>query len=301
MNAQYRNLIDGHLVAIATQGLIENLKKKENEKVLMSAKSAALRLRRARLSREDRLGLVSVFETLGLNEEAEKMESRIASSNAGGGGSRRGMRSPAAASRVAELADSGKSDAASRLLSQEFRTLARSALDFDQMGNTTYEMLQFQSKLSEMGLKKELLAQLDPGESANSRQLSTWAIAVEMFSDKNEAIEVYKKLLESHPTEDEARLRLLLLQSSMGQDTFAPASTNSKTIRGFKRCFLKPPVAYRSNHTTMSSGLILSIHCQRKAKKKSPRSSLPERKRNVQNWKRCKSGNETFMIALRER
>lgn len=220
MNAQYRNLVDGHLVAIATQGLIENLKKKENEKVLMSAKSAALRLRRGRLSQEQRVGLVGVFETLGLNEEAEKMESRIASSSASGGGGSGRMRSPTASSRIAELADSGKNDAASRLLSQEFRTLARSALDFDQMGNP-YEMQQFKSKLAETGLKKELLAQLDPGESANSRQLSTWAVAVELFSDKKEAIEVYKKLLESHPAEDEARLRLLLLQASIGEDTFA--------------------------------------------------------------------------------
>ena len=223
MNAQYRNMVDGHLVAIATQGLVEDLKKKENEKVVMSANSAALRLRRGRLSQQDRMGLVSVFETLGLNEEAEKMESKIASSSSGsrsfGRGSTPSM--PAPASRVAELADSGKSDAASRLLSQEFRTLARSALDFDSMGHGSYEIREFRSKLDETGLKKEVLAQLNPGESTNSRKLSTWAVAVELLSDKKESIDVYKKLLESNPNEDESRLRLLMLQSSMGEDTLA--------------------------------------------------------------------------------
>ena len=225
MNAAYRRLVDGHLVAIATQGIVSELKKKENEKVVQSAKSAALRLRRGRLSPEQRLALVDVLETLELNDEAEKMESRIASSRSSGSSGLSSPRfgfgsTPSSGSRIANLADSGKSDAASRLLAQKFRTLARTELDFNGMLNNEYAIRQLNSEADETGLKKELLAQLDPGDSTNARKLSTWAVAVELLSDKKKSVELYKKLLEVHPGEDEARLRLLMLQAAEGEDTF---------------------------------------------------------------------------------
>jgi tetratricopeptide (TPR) repeat protein len=223
MDASTRTMIDGHLVALATQGLVGQMKAKENEKVLLSAKSAALRMRRGRLTQQQRVGLVDVFETLGLADEAEKMESKIASRSGGGGSGGSGgfaMRAPK--SRIAELADAGKSDAASRLLVQEFRSIARNMLDFNAMQNSSYELREFKSKLNDMELKKEFLEQLDPKESTTARKISIWAVALETFGEKEKAKQAYAKLLESNPKEDEARLRLLMMEIADGKtDAFA--------------------------------------------------------------------------------
>ena len=120
---------------LATQGLIGELKEKQNEKVLRSARSAALRLRRGNLSQEQRVALVSVFELLELNDEAEKMENRIAKAGGSGVSSGGSARVAASVDRITKLTKAGKSDAAARLLSQEFQGLARQQLNLGSMSN----------------------------------------------------------------------------------------------------------------------------------------------------------------------
>ena len=218
MNAQFRRKIDGHLIALATQGLIENFEKTENQKVVGSAKSAALRLQRGRLSTEERVKFVPTLEALGLKKEAEKLESKIAANPGGSGGNpfaSSGGRVVTATpkSRIESLVDAGKTDAASRLLAQEFRSLVQPTLNFNTYFQNEYEIDRFADKLKELGLRKELINHFEPGESTSKRKLLTHAMANELLSNEKKSIKYYKSLLETHPKEDVARLRLLLLQA----------------------------------------------------------------------------------------
>ena len=221
MTAETRRKIDGHLVALATQGLIGELKNEKYEKVLRSAKSAALRLRRGTLSQDERVELVSVFELLELNDEAEKMESRIAkaaNSGAGGGG---GASAVASVDRITKLTKAGKTNAAARLLSQEFQGLARQDLNLNSMNRNRYEWREYKEKVERLGLEKELLTILDPGDAANARKLGIWAVAQEILGKKKVAESIYEKLLEAYPKEDAARLRYVLLNPTGDKQSFA--------------------------------------------------------------------------------
>ena len=220
MTAETRRQIDGHLVALATQGLIGELKNKEHEKVLRSAKSAALRLRRGTLSQDQRVVLVAVFETLELNDEAEKMEGRIAkAANSGGGNG--GARVAASVDRVTKLVRAGKAPAAARLLSQEFQSIARQELNLNSMNNSQYQLREFQEKVEGLSLENNLLKLLDPGEASNARKLGNWAIAQEVFGKKKTAESIYEKMLEAYPNEDAARARYILLDPTGDKQSFA--------------------------------------------------------------------------------
>ena len=214
MNAQFRRKIDGHLIALATQGLIENFEKTENQKVVGSAKSAALRLQRGRLSTEERVNFVPTLEALGLKKEAEKLESKIAANPGGSGSSGRrvGVAAPPK-SRIKALVDAGKTDAACRLLAQEFRSLVQPRLNFNTFFQNEYEIDRFADKLKELGLRQELINHFEPGKSTSKRKLLTHAMAIELLLNEKKSVKCYKSLLETHPKEDVARLRLLLLQA----------------------------------------------------------------------------------------
>ena len=210
MTAEIRRKIDGHLVALATIGLARKLNAEKYEKVVMSAKSAALRLRRGTLSQDQRVQLVSAFEKLELNDEAKEMEVRIAkATKAGATFQSRAAVASVSADRIIKLNRAGKSDAAARLLLQEFYGIARQELDLNSMDN--YSVRTFKSKVEEYGLENQLVKLLDPGETTSTRKLGSWAIAQEIYGKKSTAKSAYKKLLEVHPQENAARLRYIML------------------------------------------------------------------------------------------
>lgn len=223
LSRQMRQTVDGNLVALATMGAVTEIKSKALEPVLKSAQSAALRLRRIRLTQQQRNELLTVFETLELKDEAAKMEEKIASS--GGllsrlfGGGQRSM-SPAPSGRVDDLADSGKSDAAARLMVQEFRGLARPALSIDSIAERRYEMDEFESRLKTLGLKEEFLKQLEPGESTSATKIAAYALAEEFFNDKETAKKLYRQLLKSNDKQDGVRMRLMLLEMPTDPQAF---------------------------------------------------------------------------------
>ena len=217
MNREMRQKIDWHLVSLATQGLIFDSDDQKNQKVFNSAKSAALRLRRVRMSAGERESLLSVLETLGLSKEAEKMEERIAqSANMPGGG----VGVSVSKERIAEFVDSGKTDAAVRLLIQEFRGIARSSFAIDSINDNDYEIRDFKDKILTLGLKDELLEQLQP-QDASERSLSTFALAHEFFGDEAIAREYLKKSLTVNENKHGVRFRLLVMELDQDPNAFA--------------------------------------------------------------------------------
>ncbi|MDB2685768.1 tetratricopeptide repeat protein [Mariniblastus sp.] len=223
MTATTRHEIDGHLVALATVGLKDDLEDEANEQVVKSARTAALRLRRGKLPQNQLASLIKIFETLNLNAEAEKLERRIAAA-AKAANANANARNVAIASavptadRIAKLTKIGKTDAAARLLSQEFQVLARTQLDMDftNANNNNYKLDQFKRKVKKYELKKELLAKLDPGKTSNARKLGTWAFAYETFDQPDVALGIYEKIIEASPRNDAARLRYVVLKALAG-------------------------------------------------------------------------------------
>ena len=177
MTAKHRRTIDEHLVALATHGLVGDLKNEKYKKVLMSAKSAALRLRRGQLTHQQRLALISAFETLELNDEAEKMESRIANA-ANTGTSRSSSGSPvASAERITKLNEAGKTDAAARLLAQEFQGLARDRLALGSTNNNSkYYLEEFTQKIRKLGFEKELFRKIGSRRGSQRTQARSLGI-----------------------------------------------------------------------------------------------------------------------------
>ena len=214
-----RQKVDGALVAIATQG-IDDLKSDENKNIIASAKAAALRLRRGRLQPNQRVQLVEVFETLGLTKEAEKMEEKLAqapvtpSSSYGGGLS---VAAPAP-DRIRKLIDEGKTEAAVRLLSQQFKSLARNQLNPNSMSSGNWEIEEFKRNLSAYQITDELLKELDPGESTSNSKRIDYGFAQETFGDKAKAIELYQQCLEANTKQDGVRMRLMLLEVQSDPD-----------------------------------------------------------------------------------
>ena len=207
-----RQTIDGALVAIATQGGID-LKQDANKNIVSSAKAAALRLRRGRLQQEQRLELVGVFETLGLTKEAEKLEEKIAQGPSNPGIYRGGAPTPATPpERIRKLIDDGKTDAAVRLLSQQFKAKARQELTLNSMNHNRWEMEEFKRNLSGYRVTDNLLETLDPGDSKVNSKQNEFGYAQEVFGDKAKAIEIYRQSLAANEKQDGVRVRLMLLE-----------------------------------------------------------------------------------------
>ncbi|MEL7498172.1 MAG: tetratricopeptide repeat protein [Planctomycetota bacterium] len=211
MDSDTRQRIDAHLVALATQGIVTDLEKKEYEPIVSSAKAAALRMRRGNLNPEQRQMLVSVLGVLGLNTEAEKMEEQLNSAVASGGPMTFSGPSVVPVDRIRKLADEGKKDAAARLLNQQFRTLARPMFSIQQMTYNQYELRELTRQISEYGLRKTALKQLEPSENDSQNNRAIWAIANEFFGDKEVAIKTYGELVETGKRTEGYRARLVLL------------------------------------------------------------------------------------------
>lgn len=246
-----REMIDGHLVALATEGSTDAVQKKGP--VLKSAQAAALRLRRIRLTPEQRMHLVGVFETLGLNSEAKKMEAaqsaagNFFSNIFGGGGNRRARVAAAPAERVRELVDTGKTEAATRLLVQEFRGHARSSMSINSFNDNDYEVQELESKITSYGLKDQFLQQLDPGNSDASLTQLAFAFAHERFGEKDTARSIYQQALAKDARKDGVRLRLMLIELS------TPASEQPDGENPFTTHFEK----FQKRNRSMVGSLLL--------------------------------------------
>ncbi len=144
MGAATRKLIDTALVGNATVGIKLDLDSPEYAPVKESAKLAVMRLRRDNLSAEERQEILDAMATLGLTQEAEKMEQDLAASSSGGSSSGRIFASPSRASTSSEkelellekMVSAGDLEGAAQKLSLEFSRIARSQLGVEEIGNS---------------------------------------------------------------------------------------------------------------------------------------------------------------------
>ena len=222
LSRSIRQTVDSALVGIGTQGIEGEIKAAENANIVASAKAAALRLRRTRLDQEQRMQLVAVFETLGLTKEAEKMEDKLTASGSSGLGGMMGRMFGGGASaprdRVRKLLDSGKKDAAVRLLITEFKGLTQSGLDLNNFAYSEYEVREFRSKIRSLGVQEDFLSQIDPGKSASSTKLALFGYALEVLGKDEEAVKAYAAASGNGKRDAAIRVRKMLLEMKKGVD-----------------------------------------------------------------------------------
>ena len=167
-------------------------------------------------------------------------------------------------SQVEKLHKAGKTDAAARLLKQEFRGLVRQQLNLSATGAERQQLDEFKSRVQAIDkeedvsklfsrgenvtndiarlagtkekLEAELMMLLEPGETTSARKLEAWAIAQEVFGDKDVAAKTYQKLLEAHPQNNAARLQYIFLDATHASQRFTLLFP--KVNKRFRRKFL---------------------------------------------------------------
>ena len=220
LNAEVRRAIDRDLVALATEGIVKELDNKKYAQVVASAKSAALRLRNGTSARYQRVNLLSVFELLGLDEEAEELESEIWQASNGPASvlAGSGFGSGFLKQQIQQVKKEGGTEAVVQLLTREFQARARHELS--SLGMFPNNWQEYTSSVQSMGVRDQVVKRLSPGDATSISKLGTWALAQEIFGVKRNAELAYKKVLKFHPQDDAIRLRYVLLDPQQASQLF---------------------------------------------------------------------------------
>ncbi|MBN2291443.1 MAG: tetratricopeptide repeat protein [Pirellulales bacterium] len=223
MQQEMRQQVDSGLVAavIAAKGEFETKGDKPDgkstDKMIEAGRSAALRLRRARLPAQQRNELILAMQDLGLKKEADKLD-KIASKAA----ARSGVSTLAAPyissggrvskDRISRLVAEGKRDAALRLLVNEVQSHVRQL--FASPGNSQYMRHQFRSlkqRVEKLGMMEDLLKKIAATDKNSSLRMREYAVVCDYFGRKDEARKIYEKVLAKRGKDEIVRARLVLL------------------------------------------------------------------------------------------
>ena len=221
MTRTMRTTIDSSMVAWCLEA------DEPADSVRAAAREAALRLRRATMDPDQRQRLVAAMEQLGLTEEAEKFEKKIAATpgqprpgnllfSRGGFSSGTGNQD-----RIMKLISSGKKEQALKILATDLRRHSQNGLSGHNAFDMSWETREWLAQLAGCGLAKDLLAHVDPGQTTSFLKRSQWAFACEILGNKEKAIAAYEKILQERPREVGVRLRLIALKLEANPDAAA--------------------------------------------------------------------------------
>ncbi|MEO2045713.1 MAG: hypothetical protein ABGX16_03970 [Pirellulales bacterium] len=209
-----RQQIDSALVTMAVEPLEE---KSPSDSIKEVGRKAALRLRRSKLDSNQRSELISALEELGLEKEAEKLE-RVATSTASATSRRTGypsVRAPNTSSqkdRISSLIAKGKRPMAVKLLAKEvLAQMQQLTMNLQYFGQRQHQFRSIRQRINALAMAKEILAELDPGESSNPRRISDYASVCHLLEKTEIARTQYEKLLKIKPRDDNSRIRLIIL------------------------------------------------------------------------------------------
>lgn len=214
MKYQQRKMVISAILAWAVR--IKDMKK--NEDAVQAGRQAALRMQRMRLMVEQRSQLAGIMDELGMKEEAEKLDKKIAAAASAArptsyGGSVRMSRKTR--DRLKQLFSGSKKEQERgiKLARVQFRTLTASMLSpGGGMGNSSYEIRRLVRTIRSADVWDDFIAVLKPPEnSKNIRKLKLYAFALEQGKVDKEAQKVYKRVLELSPHDTTCRIRLAIL------------------------------------------------------------------------------------------
>ncbi len=214
MKYQQRKMVESAILAWAV-----NLKDTEKSKdALQAGRQAALRMQRMRLTPDQRTQLASIMEELGMKEEAEKLDKKIAATASSVrppsyGGSVRMSRKTRDRLKVLLSGSKKDQERGIKLARVQFRALAAPVLNPGAgMGNSSYEIRQLVRTIRSAGVWDNFTAALKPpDDSKNKPKLKLYAFALEQGKSNKEAQQVYERVLKHSPLDTTCRTRLAIL------------------------------------------------------------------------------------------
>ena len=198
LNRADRTRLDGAIVAAALDAP-GDLDEAQTE----AARRSALRLRRSAVTAEDQSAVIDALASLGLGEEAERMEDRIANAPAApisAGAFSHGGGTPAGPpDRVSDLLDEGRRDDAVRLALREVRNLVTNLNSGNRWILQHGDGPELLKLLQRRGLTEEVIAAADPGPDARGRRRVEFAGLLEVLDETERATDLYRAAVEERP------------------------------------------------------------------------------------------------------
>ncbi|MEM9881327.1 MAG: tetratricopeptide repeat protein [Planctomycetota bacterium] len=221
MRREQRRRIDGAIVAYALDA-----GEPENPELFAAARRSALRLRATAATYEQRAAVVDALASLGLEEEADKMEARLAAAPVAPSP---GNFRPAAAAtvtspveRIRTALNEGRRDDALRLAKRQAEALGQNLAQGNAWVLRQNETAELRRLLSSRGLTAELIADADPGPDAPPRRLTQFGHLLEVLEDTDGAAEAYRAA--SRERGDPTSVARLVLIEVQRQDPEAAAA-----------------------------------------------------------------------------
>ncbi len=197
MSRADRRVVDGATVAYALAS-DDDL----SDEIKSSAQRAALRLRQSAVTYEDRSAVVEALEDLGLEEEAERMEERLASAPSSQTSMVRGFvqtRSLSGTDRIRDLLAEGRREDAVKLAHREVQTLAQNMMGGNVWMLQNSDARNLLNMVRSRDMVDEVIAEADPGSQARGQRRVMFGVVLEVLDQTDRAAEVYRASLADRP------------------------------------------------------------------------------------------------------
>ncbi|MEM6853032.1 MAG: tetratricopeptide repeat protein [Planctomycetota bacterium] len=212
MSRAERTALDGAIVAYALT--IDQ----PDDNVKSVAQKSALRLRQSASSFEERTAVVEALGHLGLQEEADRLEERLANApaqattnfNHGGG-----FRQLTGTDRIETLLADERRDDALRLALREVTNLGQNLANGNSWALQQDDAQQLISLIKNRHLTEDLIALADPGENARGQRAVNYGLILEALGENERAVEAYRNTL-AQKSNPGVAVRLVLAELNLG-------------------------------------------------------------------------------------
>lgn len=218
LSLSLRKSIDCQIVACAFNCL-------ESEESVEAAKKAALRLKSIRLTTNEKNDLLLAFETLGMEKEADKMDSKINSNSQPSYTSSRnpyygGGNSQSEKNKIKDLFKKDKHDLAIKMMARSFRNFVKSYLPYKGMAYQNIYNINFvKDIIKSEECEQEFIQELRPknGKMSLNHYLEL-GLMHELLEQRELAFQNYVKALELRPKHEGALVKVTFFEFSVDPD-----------------------------------------------------------------------------------
>ena len=195
-----------------------------------AGRKSALRLRQTATGHEQRSAVVTALSDLGLQEEADRLEERLASAPVpatapgayghGAYGHSARQVTPNGTDRIEKLLSEDRRDDALRLALREINAVGQNLAtgnNYILQHGTTQTL---RSLITTHGLTEDLIALADPGDDARGKRALNFGLMLEALDENDRAAAAYRKTLAVRP-DPAAAARLIVLELTQGNPSQA--------------------------------------------------------------------------------
>jgi len=252
MSAQDRTLLDGALA----QAVVAIPGKTGRAEFLAAAQQAALRLRRQRASRAERIQLAGLLEELGLKKASKEVDESISTARVASPFSGRSSYS-ASPQPIRNALSEGEDEKAVKLAVRQLHAMALPVrLTQSRQSDVSSEIRRVTKLFADEGLLPTLLRALRPGENNDSlRQEMAYATTLASLGDvyEDEARARFEAIIERQSTATGARLQLALLL--LEDDAEASREHFSQALEQAPMVALEAVMAHARSHYSIEERL----------------------------------------------